>query len=349
MFRVYNPVFNLGFRVHSFQPTKATFSSHFLIRKNETDLLRRVVRFEREVRGGGAGERDMTNLITEKEQNDGFAESNASPPCNDCGVGLNLGQRILNSKRIEGAKLCGRCHGKELKAWKNGEFVAHDGKEYEGKQPRWNEPERRERERERRKHKKETNHVMFSGVLGGSVPAKDYRKEMYKRKKETGHKVESNALGGRIVPFNVYGNEMNKQMRKRWKETGHVMKSKALGGRDVPYNVYGKLMTRVKKKRILREMQAHESMNRSSCANSGCDCRVSPTWFTLSNMESELILRCELAGITRTKEQFRRKLERMFTVVSTAMKKNEEMYFCLECKEKEFSKVGKRLQRVDEK
>ena len=90
-------------------------------------------------------------------------------------------------------------------------------------------------------------------------------------------------------------------------------------------------------------------MNHSSCANSGCDCRVSPTWFTLSNMESELILRCELAGITRTKEQFRRKLERMFTVVSTAMKKNEEMYFCLECKEKEFSKVGKRLQRVDEK
>ena len=64
-------------------------------------------------------------------------------------------------------------------------------------------------------------------------------------------------------------------------------------------------------------------------------------------MKNELILRCELAGITRTEEQFRRKLKRMFTVVSTAM--NEEMYFCLECKEKEFFKVGERLQRVDEK
>ena len=109
MFRVYNPVFNLGFRVHSFQPTKATFSSHFLIRKNESDQSRRVVRFGREVRGGGTGERDMTNLITKKEQNDGFAESNASPVCNDCGERLNLGQRKLNSKRIDGAKLCNAC------------------------------------------------------------------------------------------------------------------------------------------------------------------------------------------------------------------------------------------------
>jgi len=125
--------------------------------------------------------------------------------------------------------------------------------------------------------------------------------------------------------------------------------SKALK-RDVPINVYGKLRKRVEKERILRMMQAHQSMNHSSCANSGCDCHVSPKWFTLSDMKNELILRCELAGITRTEEQFRRKLERMFTpVVSTAMKENEEMYFCLECKEKEFFKVGKRLQRVDEK
>ena len=148
--------------------------------------------------------------------------------------------------------------------------------------------------------------------------------------------MKSKALGGRDVPSNEYGNEM----RKNYKENEHVVKSNALGGRDVLFNVYGKLRKRVEKKRILRMMQAHQSMNHSSCANSGCDCRVSPTWFTLSNMESEVILRCELAGITRTKEQFRRKLERMFTVVSTAMKKNEEMYFCLECKEKEFSKVG---------
>ena len=35
MFRVYNPVFNLGFRVHSFLPTKATFSSHFLYVKTK--------------------------------------------------------------------------------------------------------------------------------------------------------------------------------------------------------------------------------------------------------------------------------------------------------------------------
>ena len=114
----------------------------------------------------------MTNLIKKKERNDGFAESNASPPCvghafmnakpdpyesfescNDCGDSLNLGQRILNSKRVQGSKLCGPCHQKELKAWKNGEFVAHDGKEYEGKQPRRTESERRERKRERRKAK----------------------------------------------------------------------------------------------------------------------------------------------------------------------------------------------------
>ena len=118
-----------------------------------------------------------------------------------------------------------------------------------------------------------------------------------------------------------------------------MVNSKALGGRDVPINVYGKLRKRVEKERILRMMQAHQSMSHSSCANSGCDCHVSPKWFTLSDMKNELILRCDLAGITRTEEQFRRKLKRMFTVVSTAMKENEEMYFCLECKEKEFFKV----------
>jgi len=276
----------------------------------------------------------MTNLIKKKERNDGFAESNASPPCvghafmnakpdpdesfescNDCGDSLNLGQRILNSKRVEGSKLCGRCHGRERKAWMNGEFDAHDGKKYEGKQRILTQSERREREREKLKHKKETNHVMFSRVLG------------------------------RHVPINEYDNEI----RKHWIENEHVVKSNALK-RDVPINVYGKLRKRVEKERILRMMQAHQSMNHSSCANSGCDCHVSPKWFTLSDMKNELILRCELAGITRTEEQFRRKLERMFTpVVSTAMKENEEMYFCLECKEKEFFKVGKRLQRVDEK
>jgi hypothetical protein len=233
--------------------------------------------------------------------------------CNDCGDSLNLGQRILNSKRVKDAKLCGRCHGKEHEAWKNGKFVAHDG--YEGKQPRRTESERRERERERRKNYKETNQVICSGVLGRNVPSNDYKNEL----------------------------------RKHWKENEHVVKSNALGGRDVLFNVYGKLRKRVEKKRILRMMQAHQSMNHSSCANSGCDCHVSPKWFTLSDMKNELILRCDLAGITRTEEQFRRKLKRMFTVVSTAMKENEEMYFCLECKEKEFFKVGKRLQRVDEK
>jgi len=170
-------------------------------------------------------------------------------------------------------------------------------------------------------------------------------KELRKYWIETGHVVNSNALK-RHVPINVY----DKELRKHWIENEHVVNSKALGGRDVPINVYEKLRKRVEKERILRMMQAHQSMNHSSCANSGCDCHVSPKWFTLSDMKNELILRCELAGITRTEEQFRRKLERMFTpVVSTAMTENEEMYFCLECKEKEFFKVGKRLQRVDEK
>ena len=305
----------------------------------------------------------MTNLIKKKERNDGFAESNASPPCvghafmnakpdpyesfescNDCGESLNLGQRILNSKRVQGSKLCGRCYQKEHEAWVNGEFDAHDGKKYEGKQPRRTESERREREREKFKHKKETNPVIFSGVLKRDVPFNEYGNEMRKHWKENEHMVESNALS-RHVPFGKYKNELS----KHWKETGHVVKWNALGGRDVPFNVYGKLMKRVEKKRILRMMQAHQSMNHSSCANSGCDCHVSPKWFTLSDMKNELILRCDLAGITRTEEQFRRKLKRMFTVVSTAMKENEEMYFCLECKEKEFFKVGKRLQRVDEK
>ena len=308
----------------------------------------------------------MTNLIKKKERNDGFAESNASPPCvghafmnakpdpyesfeecNDCGDSLNLGQRILNSKRVEGSKLCGRCYQKEHKAWVNGEFDAYDGKKYEGKQPR-TESERRERERELRKHKKETNQVIFSGVLQRHVPFNEYDNEMRKHKKENEHMVESKALK-RHVPFGKYKNELE----KHWKDNGHVVNSNALK-RDVPINVYGKLRSklrkRVEKERILRMMQAHQSMNHSSCANSGCDCHVSPKWFTLSDMKNELILRCELAGITRTEEQFRRKLERMFTpVVSTAMKENEEMYFCLECKEKEFFKVGKRLQRVDEK
>ena len=251
---------------------------------------------------------------------------NQTRPHCDCGDSLDLGRRSLNSKRIKGAKLCGACYHDELKALRNGEFVAYEG--YGVKQQRWNEP----------------GHVVESRVLGRNVPVTDYDNELHKHHKETGHKVKSKPLGG-YVSFNEYKNDL----RKHYKETDHVMKSKALGGRNVPFNVYGKLWKRVKKRRILREMQAHESMNRSSCANSGCDCRVSPTWFTLSNMESELILRCELAGITRTKEQIRRKLERMFTVVSTAMKENQGMYFCLECKEKEFSKVGKRLQRVDEK
>ena len=218
---------------------------------------------------------------------------------------MNLGQRKLNSKRIDGAKLCNACYQDELKAWKNGEFVAHDGKEYEGKQPRWNEPERRERERERRKHKKETNHVMFSGVLGGSVPAKDYRKEMYKRKKETGHKVESEKLGG-YVSFDKYGNEL----RKHHKEN------------------------------VLREMQANVSMNRSRCVNSECNRRLSPTWSSFSNMESEFIHLWELAGISKTEEQVRDVLERMLgTDVSAAMKNSEGVYLCLACKEKEFYKV----------
>jgi hypothetical protein len=296
--------------------------------------------------------------------------------CNDCGDSLNLGQRILNSKRVEGSKLCGRCHQREREAWQNGKIVAHDGKEYEGKQPILTESERRERKREKFKHWKETNHVICSGVLGRDVPFNEYDNERRKNYKENEHMVYSNALGGRDVPFNVYDKELRKhykenehvvqsnalggrdvpfnvygnELRKHYKENEHVVKSKALGGRDVPFNVYGKLRKRVEKKRILRMMQAHQSMNHSSCANSGCDCHVSPKWFTLSDMKNELILRCELAGITRTEEQFRRKLERMFTpVVSTAMKENEEMYFCLECKEKEFFKVGKRLQRVDEK
>ena len=335
----------------------------------------------------------MTNLIKKKERNDGFAESNASPPCvghafmnakpdpyesfescSDCGDSLNLGQRILNSKRVEGSKLCGRCHGRELKAWKNGEFDAHDGKKYEGKQRILTQSERREREREKLKHKKETNHVMFSRVLGGDVPINEYKKKINKHYEEIGHNVKSKALGWRDVLFNEYDKELRKywkenehvvnskalkrdvpinvygkELHKHWIENEHVVKSNALK-RDVPINVYGKLRKRVEKERILRMMQAHQSMNHSSCANSGCDCHVSPKWFTLSDMKNELILRCELAGITRTEEQFRRKLERMFTpVVSTAMKENEEMYFCLECKEKEFFKVGKRLQRVDEK
>ncbi len=268
---------------------------------------------------------------------------------------MDLGRRSLNSKRIKGAKLCGACYHDELKALRNGEFVAYEG--YGVKQQRWNEPghvvESRvlgrnvpvtDYDNELHKHHKETGHKVKSKPLGGYVSFNEYKNDLRKHYKETDHKLESGVLG-RNVPFNEYGNEL----RKHYKETDHVMKSKALGGRNVPFNVYGKLWKRVKKRRILREMQAHESMNRSSCANSGCDCRVSPTWFTLSNMESELILRCELAGITRTKEQIRRKLERMFTVVSTAMKENQGMYFCLECKEKEFSKVGKRLQRVDEK
>ena len=335
----------------------------------------------------------MTNLIKKKERNDGFAGSNASPPCvghafmnakpdpyesfescSDCGDSLNLGQRIVNSKRVEGSKLCGRCHGRELKAWKNGEFDAHDGKKYEGKQRILTQSERREREREKLKHKKETNHVMFSRVLGGDVPINEYKNEINKHYKEIGHNVKSKALGWRDVLFNEYDKELRKywkenehvvnskalkrdvpinvygkELHKHWIENEHVVKSNALK-RDVPINVYGKLRKRVEKERILRMMQAHQSMNHSSCANSGCDCHVSPKWFTLSDMKNELILRCELAGITRTEEQFRRKLERMFTpVVSTAMKENEEMYFCLECKEKEFFKVGKRLQRVDEK
>jgi len=337
----------------------------------------------------------MTNLIKKKERNDGFAESNASPPCvghafmnakpdpyesfescSDCGDSLNLGQRIVNSKRVEGSKLCGRCYQKEHKAWVNGEFDAYDGKKYEGKQPR-TESERRERERELRKHKKETGHVVNSNALKRHVPINEYDNEMRKYWKENGHVMKSKALK-RVVPFNEYDNEMRKhkkenehmveskalkrvvpfneydnEMRKHKKENEHMVESKALK-RHVPFgkykNEHGKLRKRVEKERILRMMQAHQSMNHSSCANSGCDCHVSPKWFTLSDMKNELILRCELAGITRTEEQFRRKLERMFTpVVSTAMKENEEMYFCLECKEKEFFKVGKRLQRVDEK
>ena len=44
---MYNPVFNLGFKVHSFQSkTKATFSAHFLIRDNDSDQSLRVVRLD---------------------------------------------------------------------------------------------------------------------------------------------------------------------------------------------------------------------------------------------------------------------------------------------------------------
>ena len=128
---MYNPVFNLGFRVHSLANEGNLFLHHFLITTIPINLD--VCAFGREVRGGGTGERDMTNLIK----------------CNDCGDSLNLGQRILNSKRVQGSKLCGRCHQKELKAWKNGEFDAHDGKEYEGKQRILTQSERRER-RERK-------------------------------------------------------------------------------------------------------------------------------------------------------------------------------------------------------
>jgi len=196
----------------------------------------------------------MTNLIKKKERNDGFAESNASPPCvghafmnakpdpyesfescNDCGDSLNLGQRILNSKRVQGSKLCGPCYQKAHEARKNGKIVAHDGKEYEGKQPRRTESERRERERERRKHWKETNHVMFSRALKRDVLFNEYGNEMRKHWKENEHVVKSKALK-RDVPFKEYG----KELRTNYEATGHVVKSNALGGRNVPFKEYGR-------------------------------------------------------------------------------------------------------------
>jgi len=289
--------------------------------------------------------------------------------CNDCGDSLNLGQRILNSKRVQGSKLCGPCHQKELKAWKNGEFVAHDGKEYEGKQPRRTESERRERKRERRKHWKENEHVVKSNALGRNVPINEYDKELRKHYKENEHMVYSNALGGRDVPFNEYDNER----RKNYKENEHMVYSNALGGRDVPFNEYKKELQKelrkhykenehvVKsntlgghvsfekyeherrkyhKENALREMQAHVSMNRSRCVNSECNRRLSPTWSSFSNMESEVIHLWKLAGITKTEEQVRDELEHMLgTDVSAVMKNSEGVYLCLACKEKKFYKV----------
>ncbi|CAL6281724.1 unnamed protein product [Bathycoccus prasinos] len=265
----------------------------------------------------------MTNLIKKKERNDGFAESNASPPCvghafmnakpdpyesfescSDCGDSLNLGQRIVNSKRVEGSKLCGRCYQKEHKAWVNGEFDAYDGKKYEGKQPR-TESERREREREKFKHKKETNKVISSGVLK------------------------------RDVPFNVY----DKEMRKHYKENEHVVKSNTLGG-HVPFGKYRNELEKHYKENALREMQANVSMNRSRCVNSECNRRLSPTWSSFSNMESEVIHLWKLAGITKTEEQVRDVLEHMLGAdVSAAMKNSEGVYLCLTCKEKKFYQV----------
>ena len=91
---------------------------------------------------------------------------------------------------------------------------------------------------------------------------------------------------------------------------------------------------------VLREMQANVSMNRSRCVNSICNRRLSPTWSSFSNMESEFIHLWELAGITKTEEQVRDELEHMLgTDVSTVMKNSEGVYLCLACKEKKFYQV----------
>jgi len=95
------------------------------------------------------------------------------------------------------------------------------------------------------------------------------------------------------------------------------------------------------KENVLREMQANVSMNRSRCVNSECGYRrLSPTWSSFSNMESEFIHLWELAGITKTEEQVRDVLEHMLgTDVSAAMKNSEGVYLCLACKEKKFYQV----------
>ena len=259
--------------------------------------------------------------------------------CNDCGDSLNLGQRILNSKRVQGSKLCGPCHQKELKAWKNGEFVAHDGKEYEGKQPILTQSERRERKREKLKHWKENEHVVKSNALGRDVRFNEYDKELRKHYKENEHMVYSNALGGRDVPFNEYKKELQKELRKHYKENEHVVKSNTLGG-HVSFEKYEHERRKYHKENALREMQAHVSMNRSRCVNSECNRRLSPTWSSFSNMESEVIHLWKLAGITKTEEQVRDELEHMLgTDVSAVMKNSEGVYLCLACKEKKFYKV----------
>jgi hypothetical protein len=117
------------------------------------------------------------------------------------------------------------------------------------------------------------------------------------------------------------------------------MKSNALGG-HVSFEKYEHELRKYHKENALREMQAHQSMNHSSCVNSECNRRLSPTWSSFSNMESEVIHLWKLAGITKTEEQVRDELEHMLgTDLSAVMKNSEGVYLCLACKEKKFYKV----------